>query len=393
MAPSIQTPRTFTRRIQPEKSISLQSNLAALQPEKLEESNKNLHTQLKELDDLVKTVRARQFELDENRKEICEFGTQVTPSLSRIETDRNTQSAVVQSETSIPSSSIRHIPPVAAGVESFVGKSGFSQSEDSDDDQSEDDLDDLEENLEVVETNLLNSDAKIDELSSRTSSKSNVLSSTRIESDPEDPEENPEDKTLESISQTNQNEENSVDPEDQSEGDSEANLKKMMEDFSSSCRSAENNLQSYKKFQTSIREDFPEDQPEGQLHETANETSVWSEGHEDTIEDTVEEETIAIGVRNVCSNSRSDWPEWIANENPLKKTLLSPEIIKTGGEVVLSVGDLLDRDDSSAENLSDPSDGESSEHQVRVPESPSTSRTPRTETMNTIAQERFKMVC
>ena len=52
LAPSIQTPRTFTRRIQPEKSISLQSNLAALQPEKLEESNKNLHTQLKELDDL-----------------------------------------------------------------------------------------------------------------------------------------------------------------------------------------------------------------------------------------------------------------------------------------------------------------------------------------------------
>ena len=27
-------------------------NLAALQPEKLEQSNKNLHTQLKELDDL-----------------------------------------------------------------------------------------------------------------------------------------------------------------------------------------------------------------------------------------------------------------------------------------------------------------------------------------------------
>ena len=52
LAPSIQTPRTFTRRIQPEKSISLQSNLAALQPEKLEQSNKNLHTQLKELDDL-----------------------------------------------------------------------------------------------------------------------------------------------------------------------------------------------------------------------------------------------------------------------------------------------------------------------------------------------------
>ena len=54
LAPSIQTPRTFTRRIQPEKSISLQSNLAALQPEKLEQSNKNLHTQLKELDDLGK---------------------------------------------------------------------------------------------------------------------------------------------------------------------------------------------------------------------------------------------------------------------------------------------------------------------------------------------------
>ena len=52
LAPSIQTPRTFTRRVQPEKSISLQSNLAALQPEKLEQSNKNLHTQLKELDDL-----------------------------------------------------------------------------------------------------------------------------------------------------------------------------------------------------------------------------------------------------------------------------------------------------------------------------------------------------
>ena len=254
----------------------------------------------------VKTVRARQFELDENRKEICEFGTQVTPSLSRIETDRNIQPGVVQSESSIPSSSIRHIPPVAAGVESFVGKSGFSQSEDSDDDQSEDeDLDELEENLEVVETNLLNSDAKIDELSSRTSSKSNVLSSTRIESDPEDHEEktlDPEDKTLESKS-----EENTIDPGDHSEGDSEANLKKMMEDFSSSCRSAENNLQNYKKFQTSIRDDFPEEQPEGQLHETANETSVWSEGHEDTIEDTVEEETVAIGVRKVYSNSHSDW--------------------------------------------------------------------------------------
>ena len=39
-------------KFQPEKSISLQSNLAALQPEKLEQSNKNLHTQLKELDDL-----------------------------------------------------------------------------------------------------------------------------------------------------------------------------------------------------------------------------------------------------------------------------------------------------------------------------------------------------
>ena len=52
LAPSIQTPRTFTRRIQPEKTVSLQSNLAALQPEKLEQSNKNLHTQLKELDDL-----------------------------------------------------------------------------------------------------------------------------------------------------------------------------------------------------------------------------------------------------------------------------------------------------------------------------------------------------
>ena len=254
----------------------------------------------------VKTVRARQFELDENRKEICEFGTQVTPSLSRIETDRNIQPGVIQSESSIPSSSIRHIPPVAAGVESFVGKSGFSQSEDSDDDQSEDgDLDELEENLEVVETNLLNSDAKIDELSSRTSSKSNVLSSTRIESDPEDHEEktlDPEDKTLESKS-----EENTMDAGDQSEGDSEANLKKMMEDFSSSCRSAENNLQNYKQFQTSIREDFPEDQPEGQLHETANETSVWSEGHEDT----VEEGTVAIGIRKIYSNSHSDRPNAI----------------------------------------------------------------------------------
>ena len=249
----------------------------------------------------VKTVKARQFELDENRKEICEFGTQVTPSLSRIETDRNIQSAVVQSETSIPSSSIRHLPPVAAGIGSFVGKTGFSQSEDeesdNDDDQSEDDLDELEENLEIVETNLLNSDAKIDELSSRTSSKSNVLSSTRIESDHEDPE----DKTLES-EPTNQKSENG----DQSEDDSEANLKKMMEDFSSSCRSAENHLQNYKKFQTSIREDFPEDQTEGQLHETANETSVWSEGHEDTIEDTIEDETVKI--RKVYSSQLSDWP-------------------------------------------------------------------------------------
>ena len=62
------------------------------------------------------------------------------------------------------------------------------------------------------------------------------------------------------------------------------NLKKIMEDFSSSCRSAENHLQNYKKFRTSIREDqVPEDQTEGQLNETSNETSVWSEGHEDTI--------------------------------------------------------------------------------------------------------------
>lgn len=352
LAPSIQTPRTFTRRVQPEKSISLQSNLATLQPEKLEQSNKNLHTQLQELDDLVKTVKARQFELDENRKEICEFGTQVTPSLSRIETDRNVQPAIVQSESSIPSSSIRHIPPVAAGIGSFVGQSGFSQSEDeeSDEDQSENDLDELEENLEVVETNLLNSDAKIDELSSRTSSKSNILSSTRIESDPEDQEEktlDPEDKTLES---TNQNSEN----DNQSENDSEANLKKMMEDFSSSCRSAENNLQNYKKFQTSIREDFPE----GQLHETANETSVWSEGHEDTIEDTVEDETVAVKI--------------------------SPENFQTGGEVVLSVGDLLDQDESS-----DSSACGTSENVIHVPGSPSSPRTPRTETMQTTAQSPY----
>ena len=260
----------------------------------------------------MKTVKARQFELDENRKEICEFGTQVTPSLSRIETDRNIQPAIVQSESSIPSSSIRHIPAVAAGIGSFVGKSGFSESEDgesdNDDDQSEDDLDELEENLEVVETNLLNSDAKIDELSSRTSSKSNVLSSTRIESDHEDPEDktlDPEDKTLES-EPTNQKSENG----DQSEDDSEANLKKIMEDFSSSCRSAENHLQNYKKFQTSIREDqLPEDQTEGQLHETANETSVWSEGHEDTIEDTIEDETVAVKIRKVNSSLLSDRPE------------------------------------------------------------------------------------
>ena len=253
----------------------------------------------------VKTVKARQFELDENRKEICEFGTQVTPSLSRIETDRNVQSAFVQSESTIPSSSIRHIPPVAAGIGSFIEKTGFSQSEneesDNDGDQSADDLDELEENLEVIETNLLNSDAKIDELSSRTSSKSNVLSSTRIESDHEDPEDKTldlEDKTLES-EPTNQMSENN----DQSEDDSEANLKKIMEDFSSSCRSAENHLQNYKKFQTSIREDqLPEDQTEGQLHETANETSVWSEGHEDTIEDTIEDETVAVKIRIVNSN-------------------------------------------------------------------------------------------
>ena len=257
----------------------------------------------------VKTVKARQFELDENRKEICEFGTQVTPSLSRIETDRNVQSAFVQSESTIPSSSIRHIPPVAAGIGSFIEKTGFSQSEneesDDDGDQSADDLDELEENLEVIETNLLNSDAKIDELSSRTSSKSNVLSSTRIESDHEDPEDKTldlEDKTLES-EPTNQMSENN----DQSEDDSEANLKKIMEDFSSSCRSAENHLQNYKKFQTSIREDqLPEDQTEGQLHETANETSVWSEGHEDTIEDTIEDETVAIKIRTVNSIFLSD---------------------------------------------------------------------------------------
>ena len=72
-----------------------------------------------------------------------------------------------------------------------------------------------------------------------------------------------------------------------------------MEDFSS-CRSAENHLENYKKIQSSIREDqLHEDQTEGQLHKTANETSVWSEGHEYTIEDTIEDETVAVKIKKV----------------------------------------------------------------------------------------------
>ena len=60
--------------------------------------------------------------------------------------------------------------------------------------------------------------------------------------------------------------------------------------------------------------------------------------------------------------------------------------------MVLSVGDLLDRDDdeSSVNQSSDSSVVEPSERQVvTIPGSPSTPRTPRTETMNTIAQSPY----
>ena len=83
---------------------------------------------------------------------------------------------------------------------------------------------------------------------------------------------------------------------------------------------------------------------------------------------------------------------WSVNVDIFEITVSSPENFQNGAEVVLSVGDLLDQDDSesSVGHLSNSSIAEPSERQVvHVPGSPSTPRTPRTETMNTIAQSPF----
>ena len=81
---------------------------------------------------------------------------------------------------------------------------------------------------------------------------------------------------------------------------------------------------------------------------------------------------------------------WSVNVDTFELTVSSPENFQNGAEVVLSVGDLLDQDDSESGHSSDSSVAEPSERQVvHVPGSPSTPRTPRTETMNTIAQSPF----
>jgi len=87
IAPSATSPRTFKF---PEKSISLQAKLQC-QPEQLEQSNKILSTQLKELDNLVKTVKQRQTQLANRTEEIenrTDMATQITPSISRMESKR-----------------------------------------------------------------------------------------------------------------------------------------------------------------------------------------------------------------------------------------------------------------------------------------------------------------
>ena len=322
LSPSIQTPRAFTRpsngKIFPEKSPSLQANL--IQPERLEESSKTLHNQLKELDDLVRTVKARQFELDERRIEVNDLATQVTPSISRIDRiphsiqQETPQSSNPDSEhASIPNSrkmnlisstniepdpaeqyqTVPQLPFVSSGVHNLSSSHETDQHDYSCHSSSDEESFDENEGF-VVEPQSLNSDAKINEvLSSRSSKSTNVLSSTRLEGQDSDQLET-EDEHVENLHSTltSQKSEAVLEielaptiSEQKSSTNSEEEIAKIIEQFSSSCRSAQTNLDNYQKMQnefliSEMEENKEIEEFENSHTDACNETSIWSGGEE-----------------------------------------------------------------------------------------------------------------
>lgn len=240
LSPSVQTPRTlFTRTFQK----PVERCITPPPPQRIEASNATLRDQLRDLDELIKTVKAKQTTLNEKRIELSDYGTQVTPSLSRMTPPKSrtpevetpeieTQSEIIpQVSTGPRSDNIRSVPPI--DLENFDQNSAISMS-DHDSEESSEELNDIEP---------INSKQHIDLLSE---SREDPLSSTRL------------DQSIKS-SVVDQSEEDS----------SEQNIHKMIDAFQNSCQSARQNLEEFQK----LKNESENNQTEDELH---NDTSVWN---------------------------------------------------------------------------------------------------------------------
>ena len=136
LSPSIQTPRTaiyMHRTAEPRP-------LTPPPPQRLEQSNAQLRGQLAGLDELIKTVKAKQTSLNDQRKDLADLATQVTPSLSRVDmtppkprtptppADDEDDEIIVPNVSARSDSHIRSVPPIDLG-QFDTGHSSISLAE------------------------------------------------------------------------------------------------------------------------------------------------------------------------------------------------------------------------------------------------------------------------